>query len=164
MKDFIKVFPVYWIATALLFTGCAGIGPGTVARDRFDYVTSISESWKRQMLLNLLKVRYSDAPVFMDVASVINAYELTGDVSLSGQVAKIGRGDQFASLGAGGRYSDKPTITYQPLAGDKFTRSLMLPLPISGILFLIESGYPADLVLRVCLNSIKEYFENRKKG
>jgi hypothetical protein len=156
MKDKVKmtIFPL--LAAMLLTSGCAGIGPTTVTRDRFDYVTSISESWKRQMLLNLLKVRYSDAPVFMDVASVINAYELTGDVSLSGQVAKTGRGDQFASLGAGGRYSDKPTITYQPLAGDKFTRSLMLPLPISGILFLIESGYPADLVLRVCVNSIND--------
>jgi len=45
------------------FWGCAGIGPKTVARDRFDYVSAISESWKRQTLLNLLKTRYLDAPV-----------------------------------------------------------------------------------------------------
>ena len=144
------------VLVLLVLSGCAGIGPLTVSRDRFDYVTAISESWKRQMLLNLLKVRYSDAPVFMDVASVINAYELTGEVNLSGQVAPVNRGDTFAQLGTAGRYSDKPTITYQPLAGDKFTRSLMLPLPISGILFLIESGYPADLVLQVCVNSIND--------
>jgi hypothetical protein len=140
----------------LLLVGCTGIGPGTVNRDRFDYVTSISESWKRQMLLNLLKIRYYDSPVFMDVASVINAYELTGDVNLHGQVARLGSGDQVAGVGVTGRYSDKPTITYQPLAGDKFTRSLMLPIPISGILFLIQSGYPADLVLRICVNSIND--------
>jgi hypothetical protein len=153
MKDKVKmtIFPL--LVAMLLTSGCAGIGPTTVTRDRFDYVTSISESWKRQMLLNLLKVRYSDAPVFIDVASVINAYELTGEVNLSGQVAPVNCGDTFAQLGTASRYSDKPTITYQPLAGDKFTMSLMLPLPISGILFLIESGYPADLVLRVCVNS-----------
>ena len=143
------------LAALVSFLGaCAGIGPGTVNRDRFDYVSSISESWKRQTLLNLLKVRYFDAPVFMDVASVINAYELTGDVSLSGQLAGVGRGDQFVNMGAAGRYSDKPTITYQPLAGDKFTRSLLLPIPIRGILFLLQSGYPADFVLRCCVNSI----------
>jgi hypothetical protein len=149
-----KIVPILLAATVLLLSACAGIGPGTVTRDRFDYVTSISESWKRQMLLNLLKVRYFDAPVFMDVASVINAYELTGDVNLSGQLAGVGRGDQYANLGAAGRYSDKPTITYQPLAGDKFTRSLLLPIPIQGVLFLIQSGYPADFVLRCCVNSI----------
>jgi hypothetical protein len=53
----------------LLVAGCASMGPQSVPRDRFDYVTSISESWKRQMLLNLLKVRYADAPVFLDVSS-----------------------------------------------------------------------------------------------
>jgi hypothetical protein len=51
----------------LSFTGCASIGPGTVTRDRFDYVTAISDSWKSQMLFNLVKLRYGDAPVFLDV-------------------------------------------------------------------------------------------------
>ena len=138
----------------LLLAGCAGTGPASIARDRFDYVTSVSDSWKRQMLLNLLKVRYADAPVFMDIASVINSYELVGEVSLAGQIAKTGAGDEIASLGMTGRYADKPTITYQPLAGDKFTRSLMLPIPVPSILYLIQSGYPADLVLRICADSI----------
>lgn len=138
----------------LLLAGCAGTGPASIARDRFDYVTSVSDSWKRQMLLNLLKVRYADAPVFMDVASVINSYELAGEVSLAGQIAKTGAGDEIASLGMTGRYADRPTITYQPLAGDKFTRSLMLPIPVPSILYLIQSGYPADLVLRICADSI----------
>jgi len=106
------------------------------------------------MLLNLLKVRYTDAPVFMDVASVINSYELAGDVNLFGQLAKVNAGDQIASLGMTGRYADKPTITYQPLAGDKFTRSLMLPIPVPSIMHLIQSGFPADLVLRICVDSI----------
>jgi hypothetical protein len=137
-----------------LLVGCSPIGPATVARDRFDYVTSVSDSWKRQMLLNLLKVRYADAPVFMDVASVINSYELAGDVNLFGQVARVNSGDQIAGVGATGRYADKPTITYQPLAGDKFTRSMMLPIPIPSILYLIQAGYPADTVLRICVDSV----------
>jgi len=130
------------------------MGPPTIARDRFDYVASISDSWKRQLLLNLLKVRYTDAPVFMDVASVINSYSLEGDISLGGQIAPVGRGDTFGALGAVGRYADKPTITYQPLAGDKFARSLMAPIPVTGILLLLQSGYPVDTVLRLCVHTI----------
>ena len=52
-----KVFPTM----ILVFTGlngCASIGPGTVARDRFDYILAISDSWKSQMLFNLVKLRY----------------------------------------------------------------------------------------------------------
>src|SRR5690349_14227419 len=69
----------------LMMTGCASIGPPAVVRDRFDYVAAISDSWKRQTLLNLLKVRYADAPVFMDVTSVISAYSVQGDLSIGGQ-------------------------------------------------------------------------------
>ena len=139
---------------AVLLDGCAAVGPPTLPRDRFDYVQAISDSWKRQMLQNLVKIRYVDAPVFLDVTSVINAYSLDGNVSANGQVALPGRGDYFAAMGAGIAYSDKPTITYTPLAGDKFARSLMTPLPISGVLYLLQSGYPAGPVLRVCANSI----------
>jgi hypothetical protein len=142
------------VVAPLLLAGCASMGPATVERDRFDYVSGISESWKRQMLLNLLKVRYADAPVFMDVASVISSYSLEGEFRLGGEYANVGRGDTFGAIGATGRYADKPTITYQPLSGDKFARSLMAPIPVSGLLALIQAGYPADLVLRVCANSI----------
>ncbi len=54
----------------LYFGQGASICPGTVARDRFDYVNAISNSWKKQMLLNMVKIRYVDAPVFMEVSSI----------------------------------------------------------------------------------------------
>jgi hypothetical protein len=148
-----KMFPTV-VPILIILSGCASMGPSTVIRDRFDYVTAISDSWKQQMLLNLLKVRYTDAPVFMDVASVISAYSMEGEIGLGGQYAQIGRGDTFGNVGASGRYADKPTITYQPLSGDKFAKSLMAPIPVAGILFLIQSGYPSEIVFRICVNTI----------
>jgi hypothetical protein len=73
------------IALAMIvLSGCASIGPGTVARDRFDYISAISDSWKSQMLLNLVKLRYGDAPVFLDIASVINQYGIEGSFGFTG--------------------------------------------------------------------------------
>ena len=134
--------------------GCASIGPASVPRDRFDYVATISDSWKRQMLQNLLKVRYNDAPVFLDVTSVVNSYTLDREVAVGGQLAPVGRGDTFGAATGNLGYSDRPTITYTPLAGEKFARSLMTPLPVSALLNLVQSGYPADLVLRIGAISI----------
>ena len=59
-------------ALGAMMCGCGGIGPRTITHDRFDYTETISTSWKQQMLVNLVKLRYGDAPVFLDVASVIN--------------------------------------------------------------------------------------------
>jgi len=141
------------VVIALLATGCAGVGPGTVARDRFDYVTAISSSWKRQTLLNLVKTRYADAPVFLDVTSVINQYALEGEVNLAaGWVDAPGLDSQ--TVGGTARYADRPTITYSPLMGEKFTKSFMTPIPVPGILFLLQSGYAADRVFRLCVHTI----------
>ncbi len=126
------------VLVTFMIAGCAGVGPPTVARDRFDYVTAISESWKQQMLLNLLKTRYANAPVFMDVTSVINQYAVEGEINLSANFDA--RNTQ--SVGGSGKYTDRPTITYAPIMGEKFTKNMMTPIPVSGILFLLQSGYP----------------------
>lgn len=143
--------------------GCSGIGPGTVSRDRFDYTAAISDSWKDQMLLNLVKIRYGDAPVFLDVASVISQYQLQGAVSLSGSWYSGPTTFPAQALSGAGTYTDRPTITYSPLVGERFARSLMTPIPPSAIVPLIQAGYPADLVLRLTVHTING-LQNRFGG
>ncbi|MBW2452714.1 MAG: hypothetical protein JRF07_10220, partial [Deltaproteobacteria bacterium] len=133
--------------------GCVGIGPKTVSRDRFDYVTAISDSWKRQTLMNLLKTRYADAPVWMDVTSVINQYAVESNVQLAASWSNPPSANA-QNIGGSTKYTDRPTITYSPLSGEKFTKSLMTPIPVPGILFLLQSGYPADYIFRICVHTV----------
>jgi hypothetical protein len=152
-----KVFPIIILIIAGL-NGCASIGPGTMARDRFDYTTAISDSWKAQMLLNVVKLRYADAPVFLDVASVISQYGFQGTAGVSGSWFQNPSSSLFSSASqnvtAQGVYLDRPTITYAPLSGEKFARSLMTPIPPAAILSFLQAGYPVDLVLRLCVHAI----------
>jgi hypothetical protein len=133
-----------------------------VVRDRFDYTSSISDSWKSQMLINMVKMRYGDAPVFLDVSSVITSYELAASANVGGSFTS-NPNVAGATVGAGAAYANRPTVTYSPLSGDKFARSLMSPIPPSSILNLIQSGYPVDLVLRLGVQSING-IENRYGG
>ena len=141
------------LGLAGMLGACSGMGPGSLTRDRFDYIASMSDSWKRQALVNLVKVRYADAPVFLDVDSVISSYTWETEVNL-GATGAATLGDSSVTLGGSGRYSDQPTITYSPLTGAKFARSLLTPLSIPTILALLQSGYRADLVLRTCVSSM----------
>jgi len=139
----------------LLLPGCTHLGPKTVAVDRFDYGTSVAESWKRQTLLNIVKVRYLDLPVFREVASVVSGYSMQTGVSVSGTLStqKAVQGD-FASLGGQAIYTDRPTITYVPITGDKFMRGMITPLDPKSIFFFLQAGYSADFVLGLAVESI----------
>ncbi len=139
----------------LSLVGCTNIGPKTVPRDRFDYNTAISNSWKEQTLLNIVKIRYADMPLFVEVASVVSGYTLEGSVNLSGTVSSEDavQGD-FLSLGTAGKYTDRPTITYAPITGQQFNQSFMLPIPPRAVLFLMQSGWPVDLIMPLTVDSI----------
>ncbi len=155
----IRVDPrILWGACFLgLFalSGCTGIGPGTIVHDRFDYTGALSDSWKQQMLYNIVKMRYGDTPVFLDVVSVINSYSLATSVNAAASwQAPIRSSANNLSVGGSGTYTDTPTITYSPLSGEKFARNLMRPIPPTSVLSLIEAGYPIDIVFRVCVSSI----------
>ena len=146
----------------LYLTGCATIGPQTIARDRFRYTDAISDSWKRQMLLNMVKIRYADAPIFLDVSSIISQQLLEAEIHGSLSWNAFLPGDS-QTVGGRGRYADRPTITYQPLMGEKFTRSLMTPIRPAALLFLVQSGRPVDMVFRVCIESVNGIY-NRVGG
>src|SRR5262245_16200182 len=114
------------LAPALL-AGCWSVGPRHVVHDRFDYAQALSRSWKENMLLNLVKLRYADAPLFLDVSSVVEQYTLQGELSAAAQFP-VSSGANPSSVGGTLQWADRPTITYQPLTGSHFTKSLLTPI------------------------------------
>ena len=132
----------------LSITGCTSIGPESVTRDRFDYNTAISDSWKEQTLLNIVKIRYADMPLFVEVASIVSGYTLESSVSVNGALSSSDaiQGDTL-SLGGNGKFIDRPTITYVPITGSQFNKSFMTPIPPGAVLFLMQSGWSAELIL-----------------
>ena len=155
-----------WIISlliSLLVGGCASIGPSSIERDRFEYSTAIGESWKEMMLLNIIKIRYGDTPIFLEVGSVVNQYILEQELQA---IAGLRSGDLIGDgleLGGKGKYSDRPTITYSPLVGEKFYKSLLTPIPPHALFLLIQSGWNADFLLRVCLTAINDLHNSSER-
>ena len=148
--------------TLIFLCGCASVGPGTVTRDRFDYNKAIADSWKEQTLLNIVRLRYSDMPMFMEVASVLSGYTFQGTVNLGGVLhdsdSILGN---TLNLGTNGTYADRPTITYAPITGDEFNRLFMTPMPPKLILSLMEFGWSSEMVLPMVTDAING-LRNRK--
>jgi hypothetical protein len=65
-------------------------------------------------------------------------------------------GENSQTLGGSGLYAERPTITYVPLTGAKFTESLLTPIPPPAVLFLIQAAYPVRLVFGMCVRTIND--------
>jgi hypothetical protein len=151
-----------WSFTAiasLFLAACSSIGPATVVRDRTDYGSSIGNSWKEQTLLNIVKLRYSDMPVFLEVAQVIAGYKLQSAISGSftggnSNASLIGPFTASGNATAGTTYTDQPTIVYSPLTGVDFLKRLMTPIPPSSVLFVLQAGYSAARVMPIMVDSV----------
>jgi hypothetical protein len=141
------------VLASSLLTGCHSLGPRSVARDRIDYSESITESWKRQTLLNIVKLRYSDPPIFLDVGQIVAGYQFEGFGS-AGTTLNNASGNDSVNASIQGRYIDRPTITYTPLTGGRFITGLVTPLSPSLLFSAIQAGWPADAILYIGTHGI----------
>ena len=116
-------------AAILALSSCASIGPATVRRDQVDYADAVSEAAKRQLLLNLLKLRYGDTPNFVTLSQLVAGYTLEGRLSIGGDFDRnaLVFGHNF-DLGVGGTFADHPTATYTPLQGAAFAELMLKPI------------------------------------
>jgi hypothetical protein len=139
-----------------VFAGCSSIGPTSVPGDQFNYNSAIAQSSQEQLLLNLVRLRYSEAPVFVRVNSVISQYSRTVSTDAGVGVNTGGAGENAASVGGRVTWSDRPTITYTPISGQEFSKNLLTPIPPVSLFKLMLSGWPAELVLETTTWSINE--------
>jgi hypothetical protein len=137
-----------------LCAACSSVGPTTVPRDQFDYNSAIANASQEQLLLNLVRLRYSETPTFLKVSSVIGQYTRAANVS-AGVGANTGAsGDNTATLGGVVRWSDRPVISYTPIAGQEFAKDLLKPVRPFQLIEMIQAGWPAELVIRSAMVSV----------
>ncbi|WGV20665.1 hypothetical protein QIY50_26100 [Pseudomonas putida] len=138
------------VAATVFMAACSTLGPTTIERDRTDYAGVIATTWKEQTLLNIVKLRYADAPVYLEISSVISSTAIQSQVSLSASwFSGLPADGTSQAIGASGLYTDRPTISYTPLSGERFSRYLLTPLSPAAIFSLIQAGYPVDRVLHL---------------
>jgi hypothetical protein len=146
------------IAAALvLFLSAGGctVGAKRLRADRFDYGAAVGDSLKAQTLTNIVKLRYSEWPTFLEVDQLATSYTL--DQSASAKFLQrtwfLGDNDQL-EVGGVYRFQERPTVLYKPLSGPKFVKSILSPPHPAALFALIQTGWPADMILQMTVQSV----------
>jgi hypothetical protein len=112
-------------AAVILIAGCAAQGAKRVPRDRFDYNAAIAQSTREQMLMNIVRSRYLEVPVFLTVTQY--EYERSAGI---GAILEFGDATTDRGIGETNlRFSERPTITYLPIEGQEFSAHLLSDIP-----------------------------------
>jgi len=150
---YLQIYKWAGIAVLLITSlfSCRSMGPKTIPADGFNYNARIAHQQNEQLLLNIVRLRYGEVPLFLHVSSMINQYSRSA-------IAGANAVDLFNSPAAGanvsGIWADRPTITYTPMSGQAYSRSILTPLPPSAVFFLIQSGWSPTRMLRLTTSSI----------
>jgi hypothetical protein len=148
---------------ALLASGCAtGLGPGAVRSERPDYNRQIVRSADGEMLLNLVRLRYNDSPLFLELGGVVAQYSYDAAFNALGQIS--GSGPSGASVGSMLGYSEKPTVTYVPLAGEAFATRMLAPIPLDAVMLFEQSGWSAERLLLVAVQRVNNLYNAPTAG
>lgn len=149
------------IMICMTMPACSRFGNKLIPVDSFNYNKAVVSSSNKQMLLNLVRLRYREVPAFLAVSSVITQYFYVGGLSAGVSIGKptASAADEFIDANALMRYAERPTITYSPLAGQEFSQQLLTPIPREMLFSLVQSGWPPELLLIMGLEKLN-HLEN----
>jgi len=136
------------------------LGPAKIKTDRFDYAAAVGDSWRSQTLLNIVKGRYLEWPLFMEVTQIITQYSQEHVGSISTDIRRPFNGSaggsefDIAKASYLGKYNERPTVIYTPMNGQLYALTMLTPISPAIVFGLLDAGWPADKVLRLGVNSI----------
>jgi hypothetical protein len=139
------------IAVIVILSGCSQLGPQVLTSGRPLYNIAVQETESQQLLLNIVRQRYRDPVLFLDVTSISSGFNRTASAGVSGNTA-----NNSASGTLGGSISESPFITYAPNTGEAFVRQMMTPLDLTTLALVVQAGWSIERTLLIVGDSVNQ--------
>ncbi len=145
-----RVVVLFAVCTSL--TGC--IGPSAVRHTRMKYNEVMRSTNDEQLLMNIVRLRYADSPVFVNLPNITSQFEMSGRGNYYGGYGNQVRGP--ASLGFGElSLRDSPTLSYHPREGREIAKALLTPLS-ADLFIVVNAGSNLEELLTMTINDIND--------
>ena len=145
---------------SVLLCGCA-LGPKQINVGHLKYNEAIHRTFREELLLNLVRMKYRELPEFVDVGGIAAQYSFESsfgmDANFLGQF--FGFNPNQAGVKGNLARTERPTITYAPLRGQEFEKRILSPINIATIALMSNKGWAIDRLFRMTVSSLN-YVDN----
>ncbi len=140
------------IGFAGMLVGCS-TGSSQFSSSRMDYNQALQETEQKELLLNIIRLRYNEPPAFLQVTGISSQFEFTSELLIGGETDGDGRLQVFTPEAAIS-FSSSPTVTFAPQQEKEFTRQIMAPVGPETLYRLIEYGWGLERVFGLMVRRI----------
>jgi len=143
--------------STLFLTGCHVSSRTSMygSGGRTSYNIAAQNTTNQELLLNLVRLRYSDTPYFLELNGITTQFNFSGKIFPSIKIPGFDN-DNPSAFGAEMGWSNQPTIQYSPLEGKDFAIQLMQPLDLRIIQGLLFTGWDVDRVFRLLIQNMAD--------
>ena len=146
------------VVLAGVLAGCASYGPEALNQTRLHYNKVVKATTEEQLLLNIVRLRYTDTPSSLAVSAIAAQFERSQSVQIipffTSAGGDINRSFTAVLPSAQALGADRPTFSLTPQDDQEFTRKLFTPLPLDGIVYLAKTTWPISTVFRLYLENL----------
>jgi hypothetical protein len=149
---------LWYLSVIVLLASSAGVsgclGPKAVRYTRIKYNEVVRDTNDEQLLLNIVRLRYADSVVFIDLPNITSQFEIAGRGNYLGGYGNQYRGQ--TNLGFGElSMRDTPTLSYHPREGREIAKALLNPLS-ADLFSVVNAGADIEQLLLLTVNDIND--------
>src|SRR5215475_15613663 len=143
------------VLVSMVAAGCPTFGPRALEQTRLHYNEAVKRTTEEQLLLNIVRLRYTDTPSSLAVSAIAAQFERSSSLQLT-PFFVAGNDASFTSIlpQVLAQGADRPTVSLTPLDDQEFTRKLFTPLPLDGVVYLAKTTWPIATVFRLYLENL----------
>jgi len=147
------------LASLILVTtvlgACAQLGPQMLVSGHPQYNIAVQQTESQQLLLNIVRQRYNDPILFLDVTSISSGFSR----GVNGNVFSVfGSGSNTSTGAVGGNIGENPFIFYAPNTGEKFARQMLTPVRLETVALVLQAGWSIERVLLLLGESVNQLY------
>ena len=147
--------PVACIICMAMLAACTSHrGAGNIGPSGYAYNEAIAATRSEQLLLNLVRLKYRDPIVFMDIDGITTQHQYVFALSAETLIPFRTAADGSSLVIPGASVSETPTTVYKPLDSSQFAQDLLAPITPETIVLLANSGWSVERLLACCIERL----------